>query len=313
VPRHLRPLVLLLAFALPGAPLGCGGASGNEPKAEAPPAPKPKNAADIALSLVEGRIGVMMWNERIRPRPIADRVRELKLLGDVLDGTGLDPIRDVHAAYIASTGITRKDTAVAIVQHLLSDDQLRQGIDALLARDKAEGAWIEGAKVPSARVTVRGQTRVVALVEPGFVAILPEALAPMATRFAGTGGFPDAIGQEAITATAVDPSKSLEASGAPHLPETLRFATAKVTFGADGGADIAFDAESASPEQATKDAAELTETIDRSTSIGLGPFRVRLFDRIPFRATGSQVKSDLHLTASEIDRLVTLAGSLMPR
>jgi hypothetical protein len=255
----------------------------------------------------------MVWNERLRGHNVADKIRSLDLLGPMLDGTGIDPLRDVHAAYVASTGVTREDLAVAIVQHLLTEDQVRQGIDVVVARSEPPGEWLPDMRVPTARVTVRGQTRAIALVEPGFLAILPASLAPMAARFVGTGGFNDPEGPEAIVATAVDPSKSLAGSQAPPIPPSLRAAVAKIRLAEDGGADIAFDAESTDEAQAAEDAEALTESIDRVTSVKLGFIRLRLFDRVVFRGEGSRVKSDTHLTGSEIDRLASIADSLMPR
>ena len=311
--RRYRSLVLLLALAVPAWAAGCGGPAATEQPAEAPPAPKPKNAAEIARTIVKGRVGVMVWNERLRGHNVADKIRSLDLLGPMLEGTGIDPIRDVHAAYVASTGVTRDDLAVAIVQHLLTDDQVRQGIDVVVSRSEPQGEWLPDMRVPTARVTVRGQTRALALVEPGFLAILPASLAPLAARFVGPGGFNDPEGPEAIVATAVDPSHSLSGSHAPSIPPSLSVAVAKIRLAEDGGADIAFDAESTDPAQAAADAEALTESIDRATSIKLGFIRVRLFDRVVFRGEGSRVKSDTHLTGSEIDRLASIAGSLMPR
>lgn len=309
MPRRLRSLVLSVALAVT-ALAGCG-PSATEKTAEVAPPQKPRNAADIARAIVNARVGVMVWGDRVRGHAVADKIRALDLLGPALEGTGVDPIRDVRAAYVAATGVTRDDLAVAIVQHLLPDEQVRTGLDALVLR--SNGAWLDGGGVPAARVTVRGQTRVVAMVEPSFLAVLPEPLLSMAARFKGTGGFPDPEGPEAAVATAIDPSHSLSGTQAPPLPETLRVAVAKVRLAEDGGMDLALDAESTGPEQASADAAQITDTLDRATSVKLGFVKLRLFDPIVFRAEGSRVKGDRHLTPAEIDRLTTLAVSLLPR
>lgn len=314
--RRSRSVVLLLALvASPLASFALAGCASQEQplEAAAPPAPRPKNAAEIARSIVNARIGVMVWAERLRGHPLEVRVRALNPLRAMLEGTGIDATGDVVAAYVASTGATRDDLAVAIVQHKLDEQQTRQGLHMMIARSQPPGAWIEAASVPSARVTVKGQTRVVSIVEDGFLAILPESLASQAGRFEGTGGFPDPEGPEAVVATALDPSRSLAGSQAPPVPPTIRSSVARLRLAADGGVDVSATGESADPAQASADAAALTSSIDRATSLNLGIVKVRLFAPVVFRAEGSQVKSDVHLTQAEIDRLLTLAETFMPR
>ncbi len=310
---RFRSVVLLLALVTPVVSSGCGASQGEGPEVVAPPAPRPKNAAEIARTIVGGRVGVMVWAERLRGHPLELRVRAMNPLRSMLEGSGIDATGDVVAAYVASTGVTRDDLVVAIVQHKLDEERARAGLNMMIARSEPRGEWITASTVPAARVTVRGQTRVVAIVEDGFLAILPESLASQATRFEGTGGFPDAEGPEVVIATALDPSRSLSASNAPPVPPTIRSSVARLRLAADGGVDVSSTADSTDPVQATSDAASLTASIDRATSLNLGIVKVRLFAPIVFRAEGAQVKSDTHLTQAEIDRLITLADTLLPR
>jgi hypothetical protein len=240
-------------------------------------------------------------------------LRALNPLRAELELAGIDPTKDVVAAYVASTGVTTSDLVAVIVQHKLDEQRVHAGVDMLVARSQPLGAWLDGFSVPTARVTVRGQTRVVAIVDPSFLAVLPESLAAQASRFVGTGGFPDPEGPEAVIATADDPSRSLAGSHAPHVPSTLRSAVARLRLADDGGVDVASTADSTDPVQAGTDAQALTTSIDRATSLNLGIVKVRLFAPVVFRAEGSQVKSDVHLSESELDRLLTLADTLMPR
>lgn len=311
--RRFCSLALLLALASSAASLGCGSSSTESPDVVAPPPPRPKNAADIARSIVGARVGVMVYADRLRGHPLELRVSAMNPLRPMLEGTGIDATRDVVAAYVASTGVTQSDVAVAIVQHKLDEQRTRSGIDAMIARSEPRGQWITHLSVPAARVTVRGQTRVVALVEEGFLAVMPETLASQAGRFSGTGGFPDPEGAEAVIATADDPSRSLAGSHAPRVPPTIRSAVARMRLASDGGVDVSSTAESTDPMQATRDAADLTRSVDQATSLNLGIVKVRLFSQVAFRAEGAQVKSDTHLTQAEIDRLLTLADTIMPR
>ncbi len=309
--RRIRSIVLSLGLALATA-TGCTH-SGTTTNAAEVPQPKPKNAVDIARSIVNARVGFMVWTEKLRGHPVESRLLALNPLRPMLEGTGIDVSRDVVASYIASTGITSNDIAVAIVQHKIEANRLQTGLETVMSRSVPRGEWIANASVPSARVTVRGQTRVVALVDPEFMVVLPEGIADQATRFVGTGGFVDPVGPDVAVATVLDPSRSLSTAHTPPIPSTIRSSEAHIWTASDGGLDINAVGESTDPDQATVDAAALTNSIDNATSINLGILRVRLFQQVVFHPEGSQVKSHVHLTPAEIDRLASLAETLMPR
>ena len=309
--RRFRSFALLLGLVVVGG-VNCGGASDGAPVVQAPQ-PKPKNAVEIARSIVAARVGVMVWPDRLHGHAVEERLQNLNPLQPMLEGTGIDVARDVVAAYVASTGVTNRDAAVAIVQHKVEPMRLRAALDVVIARSTPPGEWITGASVDSARVTVRGQTRIVALVDAEFLAVLPEELASQASKFIGTGGFVEPTGPDAIVATALDPARSLSAAHVPPIPPTLRNAEAHVWPSQDGGLDVRATGESTDPMQANADASALTTSIDNATSINLGILKVRLFQQIKFRSEGHEVKSDLHLTQAEIDRLTTLAEQFIPR
>jgi hypothetical protein len=272
-----------------------------KPTVEAP-RPKPRNAAELARAIVGAKVVTLAYVDRVRGHRLAEKIAALDDVRGALEGTGLDPIRDVDRACIASTGIHRDDRAVVVAQHKLTDAQLRSALDVLIARSSPPGAWID-VGVPAAKVTVRGHTRVVALVEPGFVAVVPEALAQEAKRFIGTGGFPDPKGQEATVSWVEDPSQTLRAEHAPNIPSTVRAARIETRLTPDGGADVLVEGQSTDDAQAASDAAALTAEVERATSIKISFVRVRLFKPVPFRAEGSLVKAEVHLTSDEIDML----------
>jgi hypothetical protein len=82
---------------------------------------------------------------------------------------------------------------------------------------------------------------------------------------------------------------------------------------ADGGADLHIDAVSSSPAQAHTDAAALTREVARATTVEIAIVRVRLFEPIEFRAEQDHVVADRHLTASELDQIMTLVALAMPK
>lgn len=258
-------------------------------------------------------MGVLVYVDRARNHPISARVAALDLWGAVLEGTGIDPQRDLERAYVASPTVRSDDKSLAVAQHALPEERVRAALETMIARSSPPGEWLTEVGVPAAKVTVRGQTRVVAIVEPAFLVILPEANAKDAKRFVGTGGFPDPKGSEAAIALALDPSRSLRAPNAPRVPETIRSARATVTLLADGGADVALVAESASEAQAIEDAAELTREVDKATSLKLAFIKIRLFDPIRFKPDGVNVKSDVHVTSDDFDKLFSILSAVLPK
>jgi hypothetical protein len=254
-----------------------------------------------------------VYVDRARNHPLGARIAGLDLWQPVLEGTGIDPQRDIEVAYVASPSATSASSTVVVAQHSLPEDKVKSAIEVMIARSDPPGEWLKDVGVPAARITVRGQTRVVAMADPGFLVIVPPAQAQAAKRFAGTGGFPEPEGQEAAVATVVDPAHSLRAPHAPQIPETVSRGRATVTLSPDGGADVKVVGDSSSDAQAVTDAEALTSEVDRTTSLKIAFIKIRLFGPAVFKADGSKVTSDLHLSPDELDKLFTLLAAVIPK
>lgn len=289
---------------------GCGGAP---TEVAAAPTPKPRDAGDIARSIADAKIGMLVYVDRARSHPVSARLASLDLYQPLLEGTGLDPQRDIERAYVAAPSATGGDRTVVVAQYSPTEEQVKGAIDVMISKSQPPGEWLKDVGVPAAKVTVRGQTRVVALPAPSLLVVLPESKAKAAKRFAGTGGFPDPEGKEAAVATVVDPGRSLRAPQAPRVPETLKKARATITLSDDGGADVKVVGESESESQAAADAEALTSEIDRVTSLKVAFIKVRLFGPVEFKPEGSQVKSDVRLTSDDFDKLFTVLSAIIPR
>jgi hypothetical protein len=299
--RWFSRMTVLCALGFAALTAGC---THPKPAVEVP-RPKPRNAADIANAIVGAKVSTMVYMDRVRGHAIAARVVALEEVKSTFEGTGIDPMRDLQQAILASTGIHRDDQAVVVAQHSVDETKLRAALDGMIARSEPKGEWLD-VGVPAAKVTVRGHTRVVALVEPGFIAVVPEALARQTVRLKGTGGFPENKGKQATITEVKDPAVTLRAPHAPEVPPTVQSARIEVTLTPDGGADVMTVGQSKDEAQAIADAQALTEEVERATSIRIAIVRVRLFKPVPFRAEGSSVRSDLHLTPDEIDMLFRL-------
>ncbi|KYF85030.1 hypothetical protein BE18_42995 [Sorangium cellulosum] len=97
------------------------------------------------------------------------------------------------------------------------------------------------------------------------------------------------------------------------MPPTLRSLEATVTLAKDGGATVALDGASQSPEDAARDAAFLNAEIERATSFRIAVVTVRVVDPVEFFAEGDRVKANRRVTPGEIDKLFALLSAVLPR
>lgn len=301
-----------LAWVAAGA-LACGGGAGApRSAAEAAAPPPPRDAALIAQSLCDGRVGVMIYSERIRDNPIAPKLAAIDVWRAVLEGTGIDPVKDLDRAFVAAPSARAGEKGVAVAEHHLDAGKIEAAIEVMIGKSQPPGGWIEGSSVPAARIVVRGLPRAVVVPRAGLLVVLPEALVKEAARFAKSGGLSDPEGPEAAIATAVSPRDTLRAPRVPSFPATVSLATARVVLGKDGSAEVALDALSSSPEQAAEDAAEMTRAVEAATTVKVAFIKVRFFEPIVFEAEGEHVKGKLALAPSDIDKLLGFVRAFVP-
>jgi hypothetical protein len=293
--------------------ISCGGAAGKTVETGSVEQPKPRNAAAIAQSIVGGKVSLLIYAERTRGHPIMARLAALNLWTPLLEGTGIDPERDLVRAFITAPRVNAGTEAAAVLEHTLTPDRLEAGIQTLMTRSDPPGTPLDGIGVPAVRVTIRGQELAVARIDPSFLVVLPEAKARDAARFARTGGFPDPTGDEAAVAVALDPATTLKERHAPPVPPTVRSLQAAVTLLQDGSADIAIDGVSTSPEQASRDADELTSAVERATTLRIAVVKLRMFDPVTFSPEGDHVKALRHVPPEELDKLFGLLSAVLPR
>ena len=320
----MRPArTAILALALAAVALGCGadpGAAPASPEAAAR-APRPRNAAALAEQVAGGQVSPLVYWERAKSHPSAPEVLALEPIRAFLDGTGLDPQKDVRRFFVTAPSLEGGHGTVAVADHLVDAPRLRRAMDTLVAKNPGS-AWLEGTEVPMARITHQGHVRVVALVgpdepdpsedEPAFVVILPEDKASAAAAFGASGGFPEPGDDELAIVNARDPHLTLRAPRAPIVPPTVTSVRGVLRPAADGGLDLAITAPSAGPEQAAEDAAVLTRGINDATSIRIAFIKVRFFQAVHLRAEGEIVRGDVHLAPSDLSRLLGFARAAMP-
>ena len=294
------------------AGLACGGgaeASVDTPAAVVKEAPRPKDAPTIATQMVDGKMSALIFLDRVRPHSAAPKVLELGVVRELLEGTGLDPLHDIERAFVTGPNASSQ-RAVLFAEHTVPEDRITQLVQNVVRESNPPGEILRGPPNWKVRVQKKGRGGVFALIPPKYVVVVPDDLADRVDEFALTGGLPGPIGEEAIHMFVADPSSTLRARGAPHIPASISSIDAVAMLRGDGGVTIHAKGKS-TLERAPDDARRLTRSIDDATSVGFGPFRIRAFRPIIFEASDDLVVSRVDLSSSEVEQIVSLAGSLI--
>ncbi len=288
-------------------------ACGSSPKPASEAAAKverPHDTAQIAEEISGGKVGALLYMDRVRSSPLGAKF-DAAVRGRAWgEGTGIDPQRDVERVFTSAPSLEHPERGVWVTEMNIPLSKLKSGLDMMFQSKRLKGAWIEGARMPEAKIEMKdGSTRLVALVEPRWAVVLPEDREKDLSRFTASGGFPDPIGAEALVLFAFDPSKTLHNGkyASFDVPETLSAGVATITLTVDGGAEIGVDALSPNAEQAQKDAESLTRLIDDATSIKVSRLKVHFVDPIVFRADGEHVRGRRTVPASEIESILAFA------
>jgi hypothetical protein len=309
--RSLRALLLSIAFAA-----GCGGAqpdaSSLPETADAPPKPKPKDAAQRVEALADGKVGALVYVDRVRAHPVGPRLLAMPVVAQMLEGTGIDPLKDLERVFVSGPG-TDRARAVMFAEHNLDAARAHAALESVMQKSDPPGERVSVVPYEAVKVTVKGRTGVVAMLPPRYVVVLPEDLAPRIASFDGTGGLVDPTGPEAALAIALDPSRTVRGPHVPRIPEGISRATARVVLRPDGGADVDVVGETSGPDVAAEDARALTSEIERVTTVKVAFVTFRVMDPIPFVAEGNQVKAHVGLSHGQLDQLVGLAERFTPR
>lgn len=303
-----RRRFLLAAAAL----TGCAGTPPPEvapPPIEAEPAPvRLRDAHTRAAEIVGAKLEALLHTKHLVGHPLAPRLVAMDAWGGIFEGTGLDPLRDLDRAFVAAANARDRTAVVAVAEHHVPEADLAAAIDKLVQQSGTEGQVLDGLAAPAARVSVRGQTSVVIRATPTLLVVTSDQhAAAAAASLRESGGLPESEGPEAVIARVDYPSKTLKARGAPQVPDTIARADATVTMSDDGGADLVVIGKSTNEEQARADAAELTDAIDRATTVKISVVKIRAFDPIVFEAKGDRIEGRRHLTANELATLLRFA------
>lgn len=268
---------------------------------------KPKDAADIAVRVIEGKVGALVHVERVRHHPSATKLLQLGAVRDLLEGTDFDPLRDVERVFVAGPSAA-DPRAIVFAEHSLAPERIPQIVRDMVNKSEPKGEVLTAGPEWRVRVQKKGRGGIVAFIPPRFVVMVPEDLIASIDAFDATGGLPGPTGDEAAKVFAVDPSRTLRAKGVPAIPPTVSSLSSDVFVDKDGSITLDVVGQSTT-ESASDDAEDLTRSIDDATSVGLGFVRLRAFRPLVFRPSGDRIVSHHELSPSEVSMITSFAAS----
>jgi hypothetical protein len=222
------------------------------------------------------------------------------------EGSPLDPVRDFDHVLITAPRL-KDDTSkmVAVLEYNVPFEVARAAVEAVLHR--ANGTWVEDAKVTAGRAKVGGAVRIFALVpQRHLLVILPGEAMDQLDRLDQAKGFRNSA--EGLIVSMLTPSRPFK-EFLP-LPESLKWLRASLTPTPDGGVDLAVEAGDQSPDLAQAHAELLTREIEARRKIDLKVTTVEIVDPVPFTATKEVIKARTHLPAHRLQALMDWVAQL---
>lgn len=299
-----------------------------KPPEPAPPAEEPAKAPESGIAdpvaMAGGVRRVVDANANVRLIIDAEKLREHRLgprvgalLGrvyqwrDFLGPTGIDPVRDIDRILIAGPQLRRSEEVVAVIQHRLGRERMRAAIDMLVQRDPG-GEWLK-ARVPVARASADRAERHFVLPSEQIVVVTPKSALADAERLGPRARIPTLPGTQLATAYVVTPWRAFR--GLPvRVPESIRWARARVVPTEDGGAVVEIEAEDETPELARAHAAELERAVAAATRLDLGVLGLilgtrpqRFIQTIRFDARENRIHGELGVTQEQILSIFDMA------
>ena len=283
-----------------------------------PPAPPKRDALDRAVALVQARAGALVHVEGWRDHPSLPRVLEGMPFRGALERAGIDLARDVDRLLVAGPD-PRQWQGVAVYEHHIDRPRLDRFLLEAAQESSPPGEILDEGGMKGVRVVLQTRSKSggsrsfagdVWIVSPTLLVAVPPRTAGVAT-FAQSGGLPLPVKGEGAIGWALQPH-DVFANRHVKIPESLSRADGWVFPTPGGGVRAEIRARSTSHDQAVSDANRLTGSLDRATSVKLGPLTVRVFQTPVFRAEGDEVVGETQLTRAQIDQLLVLAASEMP-
>ena len=258
-------------------------------------------------------VRLIIDTEKLRSHPLGPRVglllARVHQWRDFMGPTGVDPVQDIDRVLIVGPQLRRTGDVVAVIQHRLGRERMRGAIDALVTRDP-NGAWLDD-PVPVARASADRAERYFVLPSERIVVVTPKSALDAAKAMTRTLKIPALVGSQVATAYVATPHRAFR--GMPlSVPESIKWARARVTPLAGGGARIEIEAEDASAEQAASSARDLEREIVAATQINLGFLGVQRFvQKVSLHSEGTHISGEILLTEKQLNSIFEMAEVLL--
>jgi len=97
------------------------------------------------------------------------------------------------------------------------------------------------------------------------------------------------------------------------IPATIAWLRFSLELAPDGGADAKLDAEDADEATAARDAASLTDQLEKLAVVRVLFVQQRLFDPVTFRAEGKHIRAETHFTQAQLNTMLSMIGAEIDR
>src|SRR5690606_26972304 len=99
---------------------------------EPPPSP-PRDAHLRAVEAVGAKVTAMIYVDRVRGHALAPRIAEMDAWAGILEGTGIDPLRDVDRAFVAGRNLESQADAIVVAEHHVPPEKISAAMKKMVA------------------------------------------------------------------------------------------------------------------------------------------------------------------------------------
>lgn len=296
-----------------GAPV-----AGGEAEATAPPAPRSRDALDVAVRLVSARTGTLVHVESLRGNPLGPQLAGWFPFRGALEAAGIDLVQDFDRVLLVGRD-PRQWYGASVFEHHIPREKLEKFATAALEASNPPGQRLKEGDIDGIHVNVTAEYKgrvghsagEIWLPTPTLIVVLPPDVRGVAA-FTGSGGLPLPTKGEGISAWAFEPSSAF-ANPRVTIPDSISRIDAWAFPKPGGSVHVEMRGQSSGEDQAIDDARQLTREIDQATSIKVGPMVVRVFQVPPLRAEEDEVVGEIDVTRAQLDQLLAVASGSRPK
>ena len=290
--------------------------AGATPGSPTPIDPSAALGAKNVASAGEINITLLLSFARMRQHALASRISTILQTQpqwrDFLRGAppGLDPMRDVDQVQIYGPSLIHTEKTLVVVRYNIGDAVVDGALESM-SKSRDQGGPFD-VKVPGVKgwlAHADQADRVLMRLRKGVVVIVPKADAVRLAKDLSRAGLPARLlTSEAVLLVVKEPGKQIRGLG---LPPTLQSLRLVVVPDAQNGADVIADGACTDEAAAAEVARSVTENIARRNNFFVQNATDHLLDGATATAEGRTVKLQIHASAAQLDKLVSVAETFL--